>query len=224
MADVEHPKGPETFEEELEALGLPDEVKKKLREEDKDLIAGIRKCRHMADLLNVISSIEPDAPLTELEEKYSHFWEYVNAKARKGLDKVREVGDVAGKNRHRLDTLFKSRESDAFLQRKPTAMMAIKVRDLRKDYIDTTDIATGFKSNVKDQKNWVFEHEMDGFQLIFVLEGKKWELFDNTTGVDDKVVLEVLPQTELQNFWEAEHPVESRRETLKEEKPPEDLH
>lgn len=200
MAGIDIPKGSETFEKELERLGLSHEVKKKLLEEDRDLMDGIRKCRHMADLLDVIVSIEPDAPLTELKDKYSHFWEYVNAKARKGLDRVREERKLAEMVRDQADTVLSFMEADDKLINRPMSFMAFKVSS-PEGQLQIDEVNTDAKSNIGDKKKWVEDVKNSQFQLLFYSVGGEWKLLHNTTGVDDDIILREFSQERLKKEW-----------------------
>lgn len=212
MADVYRPKGLESFEEELNALGLPDEIKRKLLETDQDLLAGIRKCRHMADLLRVMVSIEPNVPMLELEGRYGHFWKYVNAKARGRQKEAKKTQSVIAFTRDHVNRTLEKKE----LPDKPSALMAFKVADLNESSVSLKDKAGDVIREKKSQIDWIVEHETKGFQLIFSLQGKIWTLFDNTTGYPDEIVLRHLPQEQLNDFWLGLHPVKRRRDALAE--------
>lgn len=127
--------------------------------------------------------------------------------------------DLADFTRRHVEKVIRESKRGVELTDKPTALLAIKVADLKRGYVDVQAIDTEVKVEVDDQRDWITRHEADGFQLVFVLDGS-WKLFDNTTGVSDDIVLEILSLSDLQDFWEENHPVESHREILEKMKGP----
>lgn len=124
--------------------------------------------------------------------------------------------EILHRTRRKLKNAVQKHKTNVELSDKPTALLALKLSDLKRGYIDVNEINTGIESTIEDQEYRITDYERKGYQLVFVLDGGSWKLFYNKSTASNDVVEEVLTQSDLQNFWEQNHPVESRRKTLNE--------
>lgn len=196
MADVENPSNHR--EELINKLGsfktISPERREFLKQIDDETLGIMMRCKNFTDFMSSVRSVYPNMTKEEFNEKYAPVQSFYVARQK-------QVTDIKEAARDRINSLFQFREADSFLKNKPTALMAIKVRDLRRGWLDPEKIVSAVKKNVDEQKKWVLDHEMGGCQLIFILDEGEWRLFDNRTGVEDEVVEETVPQEKLQEFW-----------------------